>query len=66
MHKEITLYLDDILEAINRIQTYTKGMTCHEFKNNDLITDAVIKKPASNKRSPFLEVLIRQLKKVKT
>lgn len=33
----------DILEAIDKIEQYTKNITLSEFKKNTLVTDAVIR-----------------------
>ena len=35
--------IKDILDAIGRIQEYTKGMTFAEFDKNRLVLDAVIR-----------------------
>lgn len=36
-------FLDHILEAIERIRRYTRGLTAQDFYSNDLIQDAVIR-----------------------
>ena len=36
-------YLEHILEAINRIHTYTDDMVLNEFLKNELVQDAVIR-----------------------
>jgi len=36
------LYLDDILEAIKRIEKYAKGMTLVKLKKNTLVMDAIV------------------------
>jgi len=36
-------YLDHILEAIDRIERYTAGMTGEDFVQNQLVQDAVIR-----------------------
>jgi len=43
MKRDYRLYFDDILESINRIKAYIKGITLEEFLRNDLIFDAVIR-----------------------
>jgi len=43
-HRDIKLYLQDILEAIGSIEKFVKGMNFEEFKNNDLVSSAVIRK----------------------
>lgn len=35
--------IQDILQAITKIQAYTDGMTISQFKKNDLVIDAVIR-----------------------
>lgn len=37
------VYFDDILESIRRIEEYTKGMSYDQFRENQLVTDAVIR-----------------------
>jgi uncharacterized protein with HEPN domain len=37
------LYLTDILEAIERIENYLKGLTFEEFYKNKLFVDAVVR-----------------------
>lgn len=37
------VYLDDILEAIAKIESYTSGMNFDSFSANDLVIDAVIR-----------------------
>ncbi len=41
--RDYKLYLDDILEAIKKIEKYTKGKTSLQIKNNDLAIDAVVR-----------------------
>lgn len=41
MPRTCQVYLDDILEAIGKIESYTKGMSRLEFQNNPLVADAV-------------------------
>jgi hypothetical protein len=36
------LYLDDMLEAIAKIERYTKGMELEDFKDNPMAMDAVV------------------------
>lgn len=43
MPKEYRVYLDDILEAVNKIEEYTKGLTYEEFNERKLVQDAVIR-----------------------
>ncbi len=37
------LYLEDILEAIKRIEKYTKGLTFEKLKKDTLISDGVVR-----------------------
>lgn len=37
------LYLDDILQAIKKIEKYTKGLTSRKLKGKDLIVDGVVR-----------------------
>ena len=37
------LYLDDILEAIHRIQKYTKGLSLNKLAGDTLVLDAVVR-----------------------
>ena len=39
----VLAYLDHILQAVQRIARYTKGMTEAEFTTNDMAQDAVIR-----------------------
>jgi uncharacterized protein with HEPN domain len=43
MNRDIRLYLDDIVEAIDRIEKYTEGMSLEEAGNDDKTFDAVIR-----------------------
>ena len=44
MKRDLGLYLDDILECIERIQAYTKGVTEEEFYQTVLLEDAAIRR----------------------
>lgn len=44
MKRSVTLYLEDILEAIHRIEESTKGLTKSEFKQNVDIIDATLRR----------------------
>lgn len=39
--REYKLYIDDILEAIKRIEKYTKGLSLQGLKKKDLVVDGV-------------------------
>lgn len=41
--RSIELFLNDIIEAIKRIQEYTKNLDLDDFKKNNLVVDAVIR-----------------------
>lgn len=43
MKKRYVLSLHDILESINRINTYTEGVNYDSFCNNQMLIDAVIR-----------------------
>ena len=43
MSREYNLYLRDILEAIGRIERYTRGMDYEGFLADDLVQDGVIR-----------------------
>jgi uncharacterized protein with HEPN domain len=46
MKREIGLYLDDILESIEKIEEYTNGLSEEEFSRNSQIQDAVLRRLA--------------------
>ncbi len=37
------VYLDDVLEAIEKIEKYTKGVSFESFSENAMISDAVVR-----------------------
>ncbi len=41
--RDIRLYLDDILEAINKIEKYTEDMNFEQFRTDEKTGDAVIR-----------------------
>jgi uncharacterized protein with HEPN domain len=43
MHRDYGLYLDDILEAIDRIREYVQGMDAEAFSSDRKTQDAVIR-----------------------
>ena len=43
MKKDPVIYLEHILECINRVKNYTKGLSENDFLQNILIQDAVIR-----------------------
>ncbi len=43
MPKTYRVYLEDIVEALNKIEKYTKGLTFLKFKKTELVVDAVVR-----------------------
>lgn len=43
MKRTCQLYLRDILEAIQRIESYVKGITFEQFSKDTLVIDAVVR-----------------------
>lgn len=43
MQRESKLYLDDILESVEKIEQYTRDMSFEEFKKTPVVVDAVIR-----------------------
>jgi uncharacterized protein with HEPN domain len=41
MSREVSLYLEDILGAIDKIEAYVSGMTFQSFRSDPLLIDAV-------------------------
>jgi uncharacterized protein with HEPN domain len=41
--RDYKLYLDDILQAIGKINKYTRGLSLKELKKNDLVVDATVR-----------------------
>ena len=41
--RDINLYLNDILDAVNQIETYTEGMSLKTFKKDRKTLDAVVR-----------------------
>ncbi len=44
MKRDVTLYLTDILDSIDRIEEFTRGMDFDEFVEDDKTASAVIRK----------------------
>lgn len=44
MKRDLALYLDDILESIEKIQAYTSSITEEQFSRNTQIQDAVLRR----------------------
>lgn len=43
MQRDYRAFLDDIIEAISKIEKYTEGLTFDEFKSNEMVADATIR-----------------------
>jgi uncharacterized protein with HEPN domain len=43
MPREVDVFFKDILQAINRIEAYTKGVSYEAFHGNNLVQDAVVR-----------------------
>ena len=43
MPKEHRVYIEDIKEATNKIEKYTRNLAFTKFRKNDLVIDAVIR-----------------------
>ncbi|MBU4312987.1 MAG: DUF86 domain-containing protein [Candidatus Omnitrophica bacterium] len=41
--RDYKLYLEDILQAIDKIEKYTKGLNADRLKKEDLIVDGVVR-----------------------
>lgn len=41
--RDYTLFLEDILDAIQKIEDYTKDFSFEMFRNNNMVVDAVIR-----------------------
>ena len=42
--KNAIVYLDDVLESIDHIRTYIKGLDVEDFARSDVLQDAVIRR----------------------
>lgn len=43
MRKDNFLYIDHILDSIDKIEKYVEDLTIHDFIENELVQDAVIR-----------------------
>lgn len=43
MPRDPSVYLDDILEAIRKIESYTKGLSYADFSKSEMAVDAVVR-----------------------
>jgi len=44
MSRDIRVYLEDILDSIEKIESYTNGITGEDFCKNGLVQDAVLRR----------------------
>ena len=44
MYRDLKIYLDDMIQSIDKIFEYTKNISFNEFKNSSLIFDAVVRR----------------------
>ena len=44
MYRDTKIYIDDILQSINKILEYTNSLTFEKFCNSDIVFDAVIRR----------------------
>lgn len=56
MKRDYKMYIDDILESMNKIQKYISGLEYEEFTQKNMVIDAVI-------RNLVPEDVIREAKK---
>lgn len=41
--RDFILFIEDIIDSVEKIERYVKGLSYEEFKNNDMVIDAVIR-----------------------
>lgn len=41
--RDYKLYVEDVLEAIGRIEEYTEGLSLEEFRASKIVIDAVVR-----------------------
>jgi len=41
--RDVRLFLNDMLKAIEKIERYTRGLSFEQFENEDMIIDAVVR-----------------------
>lgn len=44
MKRQVRVYLDDIIESVERIGEYVSGLTKEEFYENELVQDSVVRR----------------------
>lgn len=44
MRRDLGVYLEDILESIERIEAYTRNVTAEDFSRNSLLQDGVVRR----------------------
>lgn len=42
--RNVTLYIKDVLDSMNSIETFVRGIDFDTFKNDDMVSSAVIRK----------------------
>ena len=43
MQRDYKAFFEDIMEAISKIERYTKGLTLDDFKGNEIVIDATLR-----------------------
>jgi uncharacterized protein with HEPN domain len=43
MQRDYKAFLEDILDAISKVEKYTKDLTFDEFKGNEMVVDATVR-----------------------
>jgi uncharacterized protein with HEPN domain len=60
--RDFQVYVEDIIDAINNIEAYTKGLTYESFVSDKKTVDAVIRNfeiiGEATKRSPFCKARV--------
>ncbi len=41
--RDFVLFLEDILNAIEKIERYSRGFSLGDLKQNDMVTDAILR-----------------------
>lgn len=64
--RDCRLLLEDIMEAIMKIEDYTKNLSCDDFIKNSMVVDAVVRNfeiigEASKNVPPEVQQTLRQI-----
>jgi len=51
MKRSYKLFVEDILESLDKIERYTKGLTFETFMRSEIVVDAVNQESRSHRRS---------------